>query len=199
LVAGQARAADTILQLGLRAGYVFGLGWTVGPALGISAGGQPFELLGPNIALLGGLSLAGDVVFVDGAAPIYRVHVDPEVGAVKACPPLAGFLSGGIGWVFSEGAPARFVFEGGASFLGGIYSSQLGTTSLFAGVAFGYAEALEGGGNPQLGGDVRLLSFPNNHDLVPVPTPFLNLCPVLSKVQPNNLFPGGTTRAISGG
>jgi hypothetical protein len=180
-----ARAAETILQLGARAGYVFGLGWTVGPALGLSVGGEPYQFLtARHIAFVGGLSVAGDVVLGEGE-PIFRVHVDPEVGAVRACPPLAGNLSGGIGWVFRREASARFVFEGGASFLGAVYSTQLGTTSLFTGASVGYAEALGGGGNAQVGADIRMLSLPNNHSL----GAFLNLCPALGKDQPKNFLP----------
>lgn len=160
------RASELVLELGVRAGYVFGRGWTVGPTMSLLRGGVPADFFRQKeIALLAGLAASGDLMISSTGDLSYRLHVGPELGGFHPCPALAPSLSGGAIWIFHRGVPARVGFEGGFSLLGAATNpfgdyGHVTAHPLFVGPGYRYAGLLDGERSHDLALDVRMWSFP---------------------------------------
>ena len=150
LVAAPARAAEAGVEIALRAGYVWGHGWTVGPALGvIAARSQPVPSR-EGFLLVGGVGLATDVLVPRaGAGNVgFRVHVGPQVMAMYACPTVGPKLTVGATWLFRSGARPQVGFEGGVSFLA-MYTQRTTFNAIvsdpwFVSLGYRFMEYLEG-------------------------------------------------------
>ncbi|HVU52042.1 MAG TPA: hypothetical protein VHL80_15195 [Polyangia bacterium] len=164
--APRARATVVVMELGVRAGYIFGRGWTVGPMVSALRGGVPSDSFERNeLVLLGGLSASGDVVVSSSGQLSYRLHAGADVGLFHPCPSLAPRLTGGMMVDFHRGVSPRVGFEGGGSFLGGAtnpLSSDRDVTShpLLVGVGYRYARSLDGEHGHELGFETRMWFFP---------------------------------------
>jgi hypothetical protein len=166
LVATPARASVFVLELGVRAGYIFGRGWTVGPLVSALRGGVPSDSFQRNqVALLGGFSASGDLVVSPAGDLSYRLHVGAELGLLHPCPSLAPTAGGGALWVLHRGVPPRLGFEGAFSFLGAATNplssmADVSNHPLFVGVGYRYAHLLDGEVGHELGVETRVMSLP---------------------------------------
>ena len=164
LAAPPARAGEVTLEVGLRAGYVFGRGWTAGPGVSLVRGGPPTPFFERHvIPLLFGLTASSDVVVGHDGDVGFRVHVGPEVGAIKSCPALALTLTGGVVWSFQLHAPVRIGVDGGASLLGSKpyeYPASPSSNLLFVGGAYRYSAFQDGARGHEMDLDARWWSLP---------------------------------------
>lgn len=99
-VAAPARAADRLeLQVGVRAGYVFGRGLTLGPLLSFGArlSGDVNQTSRP-LTVLGAVVIAADVSLVPGGPWPWRLHAGAEVKPIWLCPVLALPVAAGAVW-----------------------------------------------------------------------------------------------------
>jgi hypothetical protein len=166
LVAPPARASVIVLEVGVRAGYIFGRGWTVGPLVSALRGGFPSDSFERNqVVLLGGLSASGDVVVSSSGDLSYRLHAGAELGLFHPCPSLLPKLGVGGLLILHGGTPVRGGVEGAFSFLGAAANPFSSTTDvsshpLFVGVGYRYAHALEGEGGHELGLETLMWSVP---------------------------------------
>jgi hypothetical protein len=164
LAAPSAHAGDVVLEVGLRAGWVFGRGLTVGPAVSLVRGGPPTQFFERHvIPLLFGVTASSDVVMGRGGDLGFRLHVGPEVGAIKSCPAFALTLTGGLAVAVRPHSPVRFGVDGGASLLGSEpydYPDMPSSNLLFVGGAYRYSALLDGERGHEVGLDSRWWSLP---------------------------------------
>lgn len=155
------RASETILQVGLRAGYVFGRGWTVGPVLSVTGTNEPSSWFWINdLVIFGGLAASADVVVSSDASPSdasieWRLHVGPELGMFHKCRAFGGTLDLGVFWSLRRATPVRVGLEAGGALIGALVVKSPGEDPLFGGLAYRYGELLRGEGDQELALDVR--------------------------------------------
>jgi hypothetical protein len=163
--------AQLELQLGVRAGYVFGRGWTVGP--GISFGtklttGNPFSQNWPTI-LVGGVAASGDVSFEGSGNPSFRVYAGPELALFHTCPAIVAPISGGLVLAVGRDQPARLGGQGSLAVLvaalhpNPTYLAPAPSPTFLAGAAYRVASIAGAGPRHELDADIRILFLPGDH------------------------------------
>jgi hypothetical protein len=116
---GLARGASVVEYVGVRAGYVMGRGWTLGPEVGIGdalATGYPFTSKYSTALVLGAMA-AADVSFGDSGRPVFRAHIGPELGVYHSCPVIVVPVAGGLSLSFESGYPVAVGWHGTLSVL----------------------------------------------------------------------------------
>jgi hypothetical protein len=164
LAAAPAGAASFAFEVGLRAGYVFGRGWTFGPDVGFLAAES--DPAGSN-HFLGGIDLAGDVLVSSAGDASFRLRLGPQVMALHACPAIGPKLAGGATAIFHRGAAPRLGFEGGVSLFAMVTQrttfNQVFSDQWFLAAGYRYTELLDGDRTHELelGGTIWAAPGPN--------------------------------------
>jgi hypothetical protein len=159
-----ARASALVLELGLRAGYVFGRGWTLGTVASFARAGFPSNwFLHNDTVALGGLAASVDVVLPAAAAldrVEWRFHAGPELSALHACRAAGGVVYVGALWSLRQGEPIRLGIEGGGTVIGALYVPRSGGGPLFGGLAYRYGQLIGVEGAHEVALDFRGWTLP---------------------------------------